>query len=106
VRPAFGDARRIFLADGDALAAPQEELLALLALLRRHFPKLQRVGMYANAGSILGKSVEELSCLREQGLGILYSALNRATTRCLPGCGKERLLQIWSRHPVLSKRRE
>jgi len=70
--PAFGDVRRIFLADGDALAAPQEELLALLALLRRHFPKLQRVGMYANAGSIFGKSVEELSCLREQGLGILY----------------------------------
>lgn len=67
-----GDTRRIFLADGDALAAPQLELLALLALFRSHFPKLQRVGMYANAGSILGKSVSELAQLREQGLGILY----------------------------------
>jgi len=28
--------------------------------------------MYANAGSILAKSVNELSSLREQGLGILY----------------------------------
>jgi radical SAM superfamily enzyme YgiQ (UPF0313 family) len=70
--PDFNDTRRIFLADGDALAAPQQDLLALFALLRRHFPKLQRIGMYANARSILGKSVEELSSLREQGLGILY----------------------------------
>jgi radical SAM superfamily enzyme YgiQ (UPF0313 family) len=70
--PAFSDTRRIFLADGDAMAAPQEELLAVLALLRRHFPKLQRVGMYANARSVLGKSVNELVSLRELGLGILY----------------------------------
>jgi radical SAM superfamily enzyme YgiQ (UPF0313 family) len=68
----FNDTRRIFLADGDALAAPQQDLLALFALLRCHFPRLQRIGMYANARSILGKSVDELSSLREQGLGILY----------------------------------
>jgi len=69
---ALGDTRRIFLADGDALAAPQEELLALFALLRKHFPKLQRIGMYAGARSVLGKSTEELALLREQGLGIAY----------------------------------
>jgi radical SAM superfamily enzyme YgiQ (UPF0313 family) len=68
----YSDARRIFLADGDALAAPQQDLLALFALLRRHFSRLQRIGMYANARSVLGKSVEELSDLRGQGLGILY----------------------------------
>jgi radical SAM superfamily enzyme YgiQ (UPF0313 family) len=70
--PAFGDARRIFLADGDALAAPQQELLALFALLKEHFQQLQRIGMYGNAMSILGKSPDELVRLREQGLGILY----------------------------------
>ena len=70
--PAFGGTRRVFLADGDALAAPQQELLALFALLRSHFPRLQRTGMYANAGSILGKSADELKQLSEQGLGILY----------------------------------
>ena len=66
------DTRRIFLADGDALAAPFPDLLALFTLLRSSFPRLQRVGMYANTQNILGKSVEELVRLREAGLGILY----------------------------------
>lgn len=70
--PDFVDTRRVFLADGDALAAPQNDLLALFSLLRAHFPRLQRIGMYANASSILGKGVDELKALRENGLGILY----------------------------------
>jgi len=70
--PACADTRRIFLADGDALAAPLPELLALFALLRSSFPRLQRIGMYANVKNILGKSAEELGRLREAGLGILY----------------------------------
>lgn len=70
--PAFNDTRRIFLADGYALAAPQDDLLTLFSLLRRHFPRLQRIGMYASAQSILAKSEDELSFLRKQGLGILY----------------------------------
>ena len=70
--PVFNDARRIFLADGDALGAPQQDLLALFALFHAHFPKLQRIGMYASARSILGKSAGELAVLHEQGLGIVY----------------------------------
>jgi radical SAM superfamily enzyme YgiQ (UPF0313 family) len=66
------DTRRIFLADGDALAAPLPDLFALFSLLRSSFPKLQRIGMYANTKNILGRSVEELRQLREAGLGILY----------------------------------
>jgi radical SAM superfamily enzyme YgiQ (UPF0313 family) len=70
--PGADATRRIFLADGDALAAPQQELLALYGLLRLHFPRLQRIGMYANAKSALGKSDAELAALRAGGLGILY----------------------------------
>ncbi|KAF0182519.1 MAG: oxygen-independent coproporphyrinogen III oxidase Fe-S oxidoreductase [Nitrospirae bacterium] len=70
--PAFNDTRRVFLADGDALSAPQQDILTLFALLRRYFSRLRRIGMYANTRSILDKSVDELSRLREQGLGILY----------------------------------
>jgi radical SAM superfamily enzyme YgiQ (UPF0313 family) len=70
--PACSDARRIFLADGDALIAPQQDLLALTVLLKSCFPRLQRIGMYANAGSILARSVEQLIQLREHGVGILY----------------------------------
>lgn len=69
---ACSDTRRIFLADGDALAVPFPDLLALFSLLRSSFPKLQRIGMYANAKNILGKSTEELRQLRDAGLGILY----------------------------------
>jgi radical SAM superfamily enzyme YgiQ (UPF0313 family) len=70
--PACADTRRIFLADGDALAAPHPDLLALFSLLRSFFPKLQRIGMYANAKNILGRTVAELKQLWEAGLGILY----------------------------------
>jgi radical SAM superfamily enzyme YgiQ (UPF0313 family) len=70
--PALGGVRRIFLADGDALAAPRQDLFVLFALLQRHFGQLQRIGMYGSARSILGKSPDELLLLREQGLGILY----------------------------------
>jgi len=70
--PAGADTRRIFLADGDALAAPFTDLNALFSLLHASFPRLQRIGMYANTKNILGRSVEELRQLREAGLGILY----------------------------------
>ena len=70
--PACADRRRVFLADGDALAAPFPDLLELFSLLRSSLPRLQRIGMYANAKNILGRSVEELQRLREAGLGILY----------------------------------
>jgi len=66
------DTRRIFLADGDALAAPVPDLLALFSLLHSSFLRLQRIGMYANTQNILGKSFEDLVQLREAGLGILY----------------------------------
>lgn len=70
--PAFANTRRVFLADGDALHAPPSELLSLYSLLRSSFPRLQRIGMYANTRNILNKSLDELKQLREAGLGILY----------------------------------
>jgi radical SAM superfamily enzyme YgiQ (UPF0313 family) len=70
--PACTDTRRIFLADGDVLAAPHTGQLALFSLLRSFFPRLQRIGMYANAKNILERSVAELKRLQEAGLGILY----------------------------------
>ena len=70
--PTCANTRRIFLADGDALAAPTPGLLELFSLLRASFPQLQRIGMYANARNILGKTVSELIELRKAGLGILY----------------------------------
>ncbi|OGP73348.1 MAG: radical SAM protein, partial [Deltaproteobacteria bacterium RBG_16_50_11] len=67
--------QRVFLADGDALIIPQEDLLGILDYLRFKLKGLERVGIYANAKDILRKSVEELKGMKERGLGILYLGL-------------------------------
>lgn len=67
--------RRVFLADGDALVIPQNDLLRILDYLKLKLKGLERVGIYANARDILRKSVEELRALNEIGLGIIYLGL-------------------------------
>lgn len=67
-----GNYRRVFLADGDALAAPDDVLAAVLTEIRERLPNVQRVGIYAESQSILRKGVERLIRLRELGLGIVY----------------------------------
>ena len=63
---------RIFFADGDALCMKTEKLLRLLEAARAAFPECERIGIYSRASHILRKSGEELSALREAGLGIVY----------------------------------
>ena len=67
--------RRVFLADGDALALPTELLLAILARLKEAFPRLQRVATYAGPKNLLHKTPEELARLRAAGLKLLYYGL-------------------------------
>jgi radical SAM superfamily enzyme YgiQ (UPF0313 family) len=69
------EARRVFLCDGDPLVIPVQTLLPVMQRLNGRFPKLQRIGIYGNAGSILQKTPAELSTLREQKLGIVYMGL-------------------------------
>lgn len=64
--------RRIFLADGDALIMPTEELIKVLRLLKQHFPRAERIGIYASPRSIFLKTVDELKLLKKEGLGIVY----------------------------------
>jgi len=70
-----GDTRRVFLCDGNPLVIPQDKLLPIVQRINERFNRLLRIGIYANAGSILGKTVEELKDLREQKLGIVYLGL-------------------------------
>ncbi len=51
VAPMAGECRRVFLADGDALAAPLPHLEAVLGELRRSIPTVQRVGIYGDSRS-------------------------------------------------------
>lgn len=66
------DAQRVFLADGDALTLPTEQLGAILQQLATTLPRLNRVSCYATPSNILRKSDEELKQLRAQGLRLLY----------------------------------
>lgn len=67
--------RRVFLADGNALCLPSHRLEEILSLLRKAFPRLERVGIYANGRDINRKSRDELRRLVELGLGIVYLGL-------------------------------
>ncbi len=67
--PAF---HRVFLADGDALAAPFEVLETVLETLRTDLPWVRRVGIYGDSRSILRLTVDHLARLKDLGLGIVY----------------------------------
>jgi radical SAM superfamily enzyme YgiQ (UPF0313 family) len=83
VLPYYRGTGRIFLADGDALAIPAPQLLELLAMLRRHFPRLERVSIYGSPGNIRRKTVEELRALKGAGLGIIYIGLESGSDAIL-----------------------
>jgi len=64
--------RRVFLADGDALAASFDVLARILGEIKEKLPEVQRVGIYGDSRSILKLGTERLSRLRALGLGIIY----------------------------------
>jgi radical SAM superfamily enzyme YgiQ (UPF0313 family) len=64
--------RRVFLENGDAIAAPQPLLVAVLKYLKEKLPNLERVGTYAAPLSTLQKSLAELKELKALGLDIAY----------------------------------
>lgn len=75
--------QRVFLADGDALAAPTAHLLAILAALHTAFPRLDRVSSYALPANLLKKSVDELTQLREAGLTLIYYGIETGAAELL-----------------------
>ena len=77
------ETRRVFLADGDALAAPTDHLLTILENLHTAFPRLERASSYALPANLLKKSVEELTRLREAGLTLLYYGIETGSADLL-----------------------
>jgi radical SAM superfamily enzyme YgiQ (UPF0313 family) len=80
--------RRVFLADGDAMALSARQLDAVLDLLHRALPNLERVSSYANARNLLAKSVGELTALRERGIRLLYLGLESGDDETLAAIHK------------------
>lgn len=71
----YPETQRIFLADGDVMFLSFEKLHGYLEKLNELFPKLTRVNIYANGSSILAKTKEQLSKLRQLKLHTLYLGL-------------------------------
>ncbi len=84
--------RRVFIADGNALAMPTSELEGTLKLLYKELPGLERVGVYGYAKDVRKKTVDDLKTLKEAGLGIVYLGLET---------GDDELLR-WARKGVNS----
>jgi len=74
---------RVFLCDGDALIIPQPRLEEILKLINSNLPNINRIGTYANAKSILRKSVDELKNLKALGLEIIYLGLETGNAELL-----------------------
>ncbi|MBT8007182.1 MAG: radical SAM protein [Gammaproteobacteria bacterium] len=76
-------AHRVFLADGDALALPTAQLIAILERLAPRFPKLARVSCYATPSNILHKSAAELERLKAHKLTLLYLGVESGAGKIL-----------------------
>jgi radical SAM superfamily enzyme YgiQ (UPF0313 family) len=68
----YGRIEKIFLCDGDAFIIPQRKLVPILKSMHTHIKGIKRIGTYANAKSILRKTPDEISELRDLGVGIVY----------------------------------
>ena len=84
----YGHVEKVFLCDGDALIIPQLCLEEILKLINDNIPTLNRIGTYANAKSILRKSIDELKKLRELGLKIIYLGVETGNIELLQKISK------------------
>ncbi len=84
---------RVFLADGNALAMPTNDLIETLKVLKLELPSLERVSVYGYAKDVRDKSVDDLRRIHDAGLGIVYLGLET---------GDDDLLR-WSRKGVDSE---
>ena len=84
----YGDVRRVFLCDGDAVAMPAGDLLRILERLYTAFPSLERVTSYAGPKTVLHKTPEELAALRQAGLCRLYLGVETGSDALLKAVNK------------------
>lgn len=79
----YGDVRRVFLCDGDAIIMRTNDLLTILDTLYATFPSLEKVTTYAGPRSTLTKTPEELRLLREHGLARAYLGVETGSDEIL-----------------------
>jgi radical SAM superfamily enzyme YgiQ (UPF0313 family) len=68
----FHRVERVFLCDGDALIIPQDKLKEIIRMIKKEIRGVERISTYANAKSILRKTMDELRELQTMGLNMVY----------------------------------
>jgi len=66
------EARRVFLADGDALVLSMRRLRNILGEIRSSLPSVSRVSSYCLPSNLKNKSDEDLQELKSLGLKVIY----------------------------------
>ncbi|MBE9547450.1 MAG: radical SAM protein [Proteobacteria bacterium] len=93
----YGFIERVFLCDGDALIIPQGRLVEILKSIKNNIKGVKRVGIYANAKSILRKTPDDLIELRELGLKIIYLGVETGSKELLKkikkGAGYQQMVE-------------
>jgi radical SAM superfamily enzyme YgiQ (UPF0313 family) len=64
--------QRVFLGDGDAMALSTRRLMAVLEAIHTQLPGVRRISSYCLPRNVRGKSVADLTALREAGLSLAY----------------------------------
>jgi radical SAM superfamily enzyme YgiQ (UPF0313 family) len=84
----YPNARKIFLADGDPMAAPTDYLVKVFDLMNRRFPSLERISTYAGPTNLTAKTPEELRMLKKRKLDLLYLGIETGNDELLKRVGK------------------
>lgn len=87
-RERYKSIKRIFIADGDALAIKTEELIKILSFIKEEIPECERVGIYGSPKAILSKTDEDLEKLKDLGLGIIYLGVESGAEKILKAINK------------------
>ena len=66
---------RAFLADGDVLILPIDDILKIMSYIKQKNPEIKHINMYGNTKAILRKTPEELKALKNAGLDIIYQGI-------------------------------
>lgn len=87
---------RIFLGEGNALAAETAYLKKLLAILKKRFPNLDGVSLFGTAQTIGKKTPRELTALKRAGLDVIHMGMETGSIPMLKllrkGAGRKTMI--------------